>query len=275
MHLIAHALSELRPAQPVIVPDVPGFGETPALPGREHDLRAYGEWLQAFAQGATQRFTTGGEVVESSSSTGTFDVLGHSFGSLIVAQALSLGLAPRRVILINPISSPALRGPNALMTRLAIGYYRTADTLPHQPARTLLSNGLIVRLMSEVMAKTWDLKLRRWIHDQHARHFSTFSDTTTLLEAFRASVSHTVTDMSSAFTMPTLIIAGDQDDIAPLAGQVALRHHIPASVLRIIPGVGHLVHYEAADDAAGYTARFLGQSTPTIAERSTCEDSAS
>ena len=239
---IAQGLAETLPGVRAIVPDLPGFGQTPAVPGREHTIELYGEWLRAFAAAVAPD---------------GFAVLGHSFGSLVVSAAIAGGLQPSRLILINPISAPALEGPQAALTQLAIGYYRAADLLPPRAARRLLGNPVIVRVMSEVMAKTGDPELRSWIHGQHGAYFSTFSDPTTLLQAFRASVSHTVPEFARAFTMPTLLIAGERDDITPLVKQLELRHRIPGSRLRIIPGIGHLVHYEAVEDAVAFIAGFL------------------
>ncbi|QBE50120.1 alpha/beta hydrolase [Leucobacter triazinivorans] len=239
---LARDLALTLPGTRMIVPDLPGFGETPAIPGRAHDIELYGEWLSAFAAEAAPQ---------------GFALLGHSFGSLVVGAALASGLAPSRLVLVNPISAPALQGPQALMSRLALGYYRAAEMLPERPARALLGNPAIVRVMSEVMAKTGDPELRSWIHGQHAAYFSTFSDPSTLLQAFRASVSHTVPEFAHAFTMPTLLIAGERDDITPLFRQLELRHRVPGSRLRIIPGTGHLVHYEAVSDAAACIGDFL------------------
>ncbi len=239
---VARAVAERLPGVRAIVPDLPGFGATPPVPGREHDLDLYGEWLRALVAG----LAPGGHAI-----------LGHSFGSLVVANAIAGGLAPGRAILVNPISSPALEGPQGALTKLAIGYYRAADLLPERPARALLGHPAIVRTMSEVMAKTSDRELRRWIHGQHRDYFSEFSDTATLLQAFRASVSHTVTEYAPAFDMPALIIAGERDDIAPLPAQLALHRRIPGSRFRVLPGVGHLVHYETVEDAAEEIAGFL------------------
>lgn len=239
---LAHGLARALPGTRVIVPDLPGFGATPAIPGRAHDIDLYGEWLRAFAAETAPE---------------GFALLGHSFGSLVVGAALAGGLAPSRLVLVNPISAPALQGSQALMSRLALGYYRAAESLPERPARALLGNPAIVRVMSEVMAKTGDPELRSWIHDQHAAYFSTFSDPATLLQAFRASVSHTVPEFAHAFTMPTLLIAGARDDITPLSRQLELRHRVPGSRLRIIPGTGHLVHYEAVSDAVSCIGEFL------------------
>ncbi|MGJ0204570.1 alpha/beta fold hydrolase [Leucobacter sp. gxy201] len=243
---LARALVDSTPGLRAIVPDLPGFGETPAVPGREHDIALYGEWLREFAAAAAPE---------------SFAVLGHSFGSLVVSAAIAGGLAPRRLVLVNPISAPALEGPQALLTQLAIGYYRAADLLPGAASRQLLGNPLIVRGMSEVMAKTGDAELRSWIHGQHAEYFSTFSDPRTLLQAFRASVSHTVAEFADAIGMPTLLIAGERDDITPLAKQLDLAHRIADARLRIVPGTGHLVHYEAVGDACAFVREFLSEPT--------------
>jgi len=231
----------------VIVPDLPGFGETPAMRGpggvaRTHDLDAYGLWLCEFAA----RVAPAGHVI-----------LGHSFGSLVVANARRHGLSPRAMILVNPISSPALEGPQAVLTGLAVAYYRAAALLPKRASRHLLGNPLIVRSMSEVMAKTRDRNLRGWIHDQHHRYFSVFADPTTLLQAFQASVSHTVTEFRRDLGGPSLLVAGDRDDITTLDHQLRLHRRLPESQLRIIPGVGHLIHYEAMKDTAEMILTFL------------------
>lgn len=248
---IARKLATALPSMRTIVPDLPGFGETPAIPGREHTIELYGEWLRTFA---AELAPTG------------FAILGHSFGSLVVSAAIAGGLDPSQIILINPISAPALEGPKGFLTQLAVGYYRAAELLPTRAAQQLLGNPLIVRGMSEVMAKTGDPELRAWIHDQHAQYFSTFSDPSTLLQSFRASVSHTVIEYSASFDRPTLLIAGERDDITELAKQLELKHRVPGSRLRIIPGTGHLVHYEAVADTVAFISEFLSDAT-SVSER--------
>lgn len=244
LEAIAQALVTEAPELTVWVPDLPGFGDTPAIPGSRHDLELYGEWLLAFTAGVREQAPG-------------FAVLGHSFGSLVVAKAQALGMQPAATILANPISAPALAGPQAVMTALAVLYYRLAALLPDQAARALLGNPAIVRVMSECMAKTSDRELRSWIHSQHHRYFSRFASRQTLLEAFEASVSHTITEYAAAFEQPTLLLAGDRDDITPLAAQLALAKRIPDARLRIAPGVGHLIHYEAVEWAAAETIAFL------------------
>lgn len=239
---IANALSKSMPELRIHVPDLPGFGDSPAIPSRNHDLSLFGEWLREYAQTVAPHGRT---------------ILGHSFGSLVVANALKSGLTATRTILVNPISSPALKGPQAALTQAAILYYRAADALPEPVARALLGNKFIVRGMSEVMAKTSDRELRKWIHAQHDQYFSRFVDASTLLEAFRASVSHTVPEFADALDMPVLLIAGEKDYITPLARQLDLQRMLPNAQLQIFPDTGHLVHYEAVPDAILEIRSFL------------------
>ena len=45
---LAESITAQAPELRVIVPDLPGFGESEAAPGKVHDLDFYGEWLRGF-----------------------------------------------------------------------------------------------------------------------------------------------------------------------------------------------------------------------------------
>lgn len=229
----------------VISPDLPGFGASATFAGRPHDIEAYADWLGAFLRSAG---------IES-----PYTLLGHSFGSIVAATAVARGLspAPERLVLVNPIGAPALDGPRGIMTRLAVLYYRTAAALPERAGFGLLRNRLIVRVMSVTMAKTRSKPLRRWIHDQHDRYFSAFGDRDAVLEAFRASVSHDVSEVAHDIRVPTLLIAAERDDVTPLEAQRRLVGLFSDATLEVIPDVGHLIHYETPGDAAARLLRFL------------------
>jgi len=234
------------PTVRVISPDLPGFGETPPISGRRHDVVLYAEWLTAFvaqvAPGAV--------------------ILGHSFGSIVAAAAVAAGLETPRLILVNPIGAPALEGPRGILTRLAVFYYWAGARMPNRAGTALLRNGAVVRVMSVSMAKTKDPALRRFIHDQHDTYFSRFADRDVLHDAFVASVSHDVREFAPSITQPTLLIAADRDDITPIEAERVLAGLFPSATLVEIAGVGHLIHYETPEPAAAAIRSFLALDEP-------------
>ncbi|KZX22414.1 alpha/beta fold hydrolase [Rathayibacter tanaceti] len=220
----------------VVAPDLPGFGASAPMTAHAHDVDGYAAWL--------------GEFLDALGLRGTAVVLGHSFGSIVAAGAVAGGLPTPLLVLVNPIGAPALAGPRGVLTRLAVLYYRLGAVLPRRLGHRLLSDPLIVRVMSLAMVKTKDPALRRFVHDQHDRYFSAFASRDTVLEAFRASVSHDVGEYAARISVPTLLIAAAQDDITPLSAQYRLLERLPHARLHVIDGVGHLIHYETPDEAA-------------------------
>ena len=226
----------------VVSPDLPGFGETAPLPRRAHDLDAYARWLRAFAEAVAPDAI----------------VLGHSFGSIVASAAVAGGLSTPKLILVNPIGAPALEGPRGVLTRLAVFYYLAGARLPRALGEGLLRNGLIVRVMSNAMAKTRDPALRRFVHEQHDEYFSRFADRDVLHEAFVTSVSHDVREFAPRIAQPTLLIAAEKDDITPIEAERHLATLFPDAQLVEIPAVGHLIHYETPQAAADAIREFLG-----------------
>ncbi|MFK4834400.1 alpha/beta fold hydrolase [Microbacterium sp. ZW T2_14] len=237
--VVAH-LPSLR----VISPDLPGFGETAPVPGRRHDLALYADWLREFSAAVAP-----GAVI-----------LGHSFGSIVVAAAIAGGLQTPRMILVNPIGAPALEGPRGVLTRLAVFYYWAGAKLPKRLGDALLRNGLIVRVMSVSMAKTKDPGIRRFVHDQHDTYFSRFADRDVLHDAFVASVSNDVRAFAPRIVQPTLLVAAQRDDITPIEAERRLATMFPDAELVEIPDVGHLIHYETPAAAADAITRFVAPS---------------
>ncbi|WP_092919824.1 alpha/beta fold hydrolase [Agrococcus baldri] len=239
----------------VLVPDLPGFGSSDALPHATID--AYAAWLRAFV--AAEAPALGGRRPA---------VLGHSFGSIVVAHAAAQAsdgtvLEADRIILVNPIATPALAGANTFGSLLALGYYRAAAALPERAGLAVLGAPPIVRGMSVFMAKTRDKALLRWIHDQHDRYFSRYASRQSVLEAFDASIRHTVGEVAGRIAQPVQLIAADRDDITPLAHQHRLRALFPDARLAVLTGVGHLVHYEQPAQAARVIRRFLAEPAAT------------
>jgi pimeloyl-ACP methyl ester carboxylesterase len=226
----------------VIIPDLPGFAEGPRLD--RHDLEAYTKWLHEFIATRTKKHLP--------------ILLGHSFGSIIAsAYAARYPKTIERLILVNPIGAPALEGPRAILSKLAVFYYWLGQKLPDSFAQKWLASNLVVMIMSVTMAKTKDRELRAFIHDQHRRYFSLFHTPASVAEGFKTSINHNVREFAPNIPTPTLLVAGDRDDITPIEKQRELETLFPNAKLVIIKEVGHLTHYETPGEVAAAVQAFI------------------
>jgi pimeloyl-ACP methyl ester carboxylesterase len=225
--------------------DMPGFGESTPLTEVGHDIPGYAAWLGAF--------------IDTLGLTGTALVIGHSFGSIISSYAAANGLiTPPKLILINPIAQSGLDGPNQFMTKVTVGFYRMSGKMPDKIANWLLKNWMIAQLINWTMVTTKDKQLKSWIYDQHHTYFNNFSDPETVVEAFNASIGGDVGEVGDRIPMPTLLIGAELDNITPVSALRDLEEKIPDAKLHIIPGVGHLIHYERAKETAEFIIDFAG-----------------
>jgi len=242
-HGLEPVVAQLRDIK-IISPDLPGFGESTAMPGVKHDVAGYAAWYAAF--------------VDQLGLNGTAIVLGHSFGTLVTSYAVAKGLvATPKLVLVNPIAANALEGPNKLLTQGTVVYYRVAMALPEKAGHWLLDNWLVIRFMSLSLIRTKEPALRRFVHDQHHTYFGRFSDRKTVVEGFEASIGNDVTTVASEIHVPTLLIGAEHDMITSVAQLETLRDAMTDATLHVIPDVGHLIHYEKAREAAGFIVDFL------------------
>lgn len=242
-HGLARIIEQL-PEYHIIVPDLPGFGTSDPFTHQPHTIDSYVAFLGAFI---THLQLLSPPIL-----------LGHSFGSIIASHfAAANAVMVDKLILINPIGAPALQGPKAVLSKLAIFYYFIGRKLPTKLSHSWLSTPAIVKVMSVSMTKSKEPAMRRYIHDQHLTYFSRFANPQVVAEAFTASISHDVREVASSITTPTLLIAGEHDDITPLEKQHMLSASIKNSRLAIINDVGHLIHYETAAEASELIREFI------------------
>ncbi len=233
----------LLPGIHFIAPDLPGFGASTPMTGAPHSVPGYERWLTEFARAADLPADA--------------IVLGHSFGSMITSHAVADGFPTPALILLNPISADPKTAAGVGITRLTRAYYGISRHLPTAIGRRLLGNWLVVQFMSMNLVTTDDKQLRTWVHEEHHRYFNGFSDPKTVAEGFDASLSTEVGKAAPWITVPVLMIAGEADRIAPLSGQRATVGLFPDARLVVLPTVGHLIHYEAAQGAADAIRTFV------------------
>lgn len=258
LEIIANYLLKLIPNVSIISPDLPGFGRSADLPEStldEDSIDAYVAWLQDF--------------VERTNPLGLpLHLVGHSFGSIVTsafaaAHPNSLAL----LSLINPISEPALEGSQRVASRLASLYYRAGAALPEKIGYPLLRSQLITRASSEVMMRTKDKAMRRFINGQHAAYFGSFGSRRGVLSAYEASITHTAAEYAAAIRVPVQMLVAEDDDLGTPETARAMyatltSRDLPVSSsgarerLDMIPEVGHLIHYETPRRAAELIADF-------------------
>ena len=237
LEAIAAGLSKYR----VLIPDLPGFGESEPL-NQTHSVKAYSDWLHEFVK------TLG---LDSET-----HLMGHSFGSLVVGY-YATEHSPKSVSLVNPVSTPALEGPRAALTNLTKIYYLLAALAPKFAGEWLLRNKIAVMVMSVVMAKSKSKQLRRWIHNQHLSNFSDFASVKVAVEGYDASISTDLSKLAARITAPVLVVAATLDDITDIASQRQVSGLYQKLTYKEIENVGHLVHYEAPGEAAEFISKFL------------------
>lgn len=231
-----HGLMSIAGALPnaqIVVPDLPGYGKTPEFQGT-HNLDNYGDWLVEFVR-----------------LSGPYDlILGHSFGTLVVAAASARGLRTKTVLL-NPIATRASDN-SGIIQNFMERYYRAGSKRP-----ALLASSIVVRGMSMLLAKSRNLATRSFIHDQHAKHFSSYRSPRVAIEGFAAASSVSVLDYRDSLSPQLLLIAGERDVVAPLSKTLELTRYLPNSQLEVIPRVGHLTHYETPAQVASLVEGFV------------------
>lgn len=258
LEIIANYLLKLIPNVSIISPDLPGFGRSGDLPESapsEDSIDAYVAWLQDF--------------VERTNPLGLpLHVVGHSFGSILTSAFAAAHPASLALLsLINPISEPALEGRQRVTSRLASLYYRAGAALPEKIGYPLLRSQLITRLSSEVMMRTKDRAMRRFINGQHAAYFGSFGSRRGVLSAYEASITHTAAEYAAAIRVPVQMLVAEDDDLGTPETARAMYATLtsrdlpapsaaPRERLDMIPEVGHLIHYETPRRAAELIADF-------------------
>lgn len=228
----------------LIIPDLPGFGISP-LPHNRLSLAHLGELLIDF--------------IESLGLDAKPHLLGHSMGSLVAAEAVRLkpDIFAKKLILISPVPSPIklleMRRPGAVISQL---YYVASHRLPVVGKRLATSRKL-TRLSTRMIITTKNKILRKAIYDHHFNNLNFISSIEWYSWLYHK-INLTGITRYKATLRPfdILLISGELDKVTPLKHQKRAANTIDAKFI-VIPGVGHLAHYEKPKELVKTIADFL------------------
>ena len=169
------------------------------------------------------------------------DVLGFSFGGM-VAQQLARdepGLV-RRLVLVA--TGPGLGAtPGSPVAHAVIAWPQLYSS-------------------PETVAAVWPFVFggdRQVQRDQRAAHWVQPVDPLSYLSQLQAGMGWSSLPWITGLRQRTLVLAGDQDPLTPFANSVAMVALIPQAQLRVVPGGGHLMVVDRAEETAGHVQRFL------------------
>ncbi len=227
----------------IIIPDLPGFGESAEWPDKKHTVDNYADWLAGF--------------IKSQNLPQKPHVVAHSFGALIVAKMVAKHpeIVADKLVLLAPIASAQF---NEKGQKRIAGFAQLLLKTPHGAQEKLARSKLITRFITWQHTETPDKQLKRWIKDEHLRFFGKFSSARSMFEAMNEAGSRRLNEDLLTAHNQALFLSGDKDKIAPIASVRNLAKQLRQTKLVEFPGHGHLIHYEKSTEIAQEIKKFLG-----------------
>jgi pimeloyl-ACP methyl ester carboxylesterase len=228
-----------------IVPDLPGFGASTI--GRD-------DWSIDGIARLTNEFVASLRLPEPP------HILGHSMGGLVVSSMLDQApeLYDKKAVLLSPVPT-AIRTNDSRRAGAILGalQYAVGHRIPKVGERIVKSR-TITRAITKLIMTTTDKELQKEIHSHHFKNLDYISSIEFYSKLHRDINRQGSIDHAKALRMFTiLLISGDNDSVTPLREMRQFAAAIQPAQFIMLPGVGHLAHYEKALDVAEAIEAFI------------------
>ena len=160
---------------------------------------------------------------------------------------------------MNPVAGGKIVGVSKFLFEFVKFYYWIAHVVPEVIGNKMTKSYLLVDSMSAYTTKSKDKELRKWVKHQHRSHFNSFANSQVVWEAYLASTGNVVTPFVKQIHKPVLLIAAELDEITPVSAVYDFAKTMDNAKVHEIKGCGHLVHYEAAQEAIEVINEFLAK----------------
>lgn len=229
----------------IIVPDLPGFGESP-LTLDEFTIDALARKVNEFVQALHLKTTP--------------YLVSHSMGGLVAASMLAQNpeLFHEKTVFISPVATKVSqldsRQLGAYLGRLQ---YFVGKTVPKAGPKIVKSQ-LLSRLATSLILTTDEKAMKKTINGHHFKNLEYISSIEYYyrlhIDINKKGAIDYADELNKKFKL--LIIAGDKDNVTPLATEEQLVQATGAK-LHVIHGVGHLLHYERPTEVAAAIDDYL------------------
>ncbi len=230
----------------LIIPDLPGYGQTQELPGG-NTIPAYAEFVARFCDLLDLHDVT---------------ILGHSLGAHVgLAYAAKHPQRVKNLVLISPIPRPNL------MSRAVSLYYQIGRALPAPLEHGWLTNRKVHQTIRKFVVRTNDPVLREQIMREGERELKELRPNVNV-ENFLSLVSTDPEYYIPHLSVPTLVLAGDLDRLTRLSDVVNAYQH-PLIELRVIKGMGHYGPSEIPGEISAIVMSWLQRDSALLASPNT------
>lgn len=207
----------------VIIPDLPGWGESDPLPVT-HSLTNTIRYLKKFLD---------------SFRLDNFNLVGHSFGAtlgLMYAARHPAGI--KHLVLVQPVVDAS-----SLTSRLGELYYATAAKLPPTIRRRLIASPLLNRGKSELLSVETNLQRRLTLMMNEQKNLNHVRDWVEI-EMYRSLARADFFTAMRRLSVPVTLIAGTRDRMTPAATTRKIIAALPGHHVVTMPGAGHFIPME-------------------------------
>lgn len=205
----------------VIVPDLPGFGQTPPPPS-PWDMYQYTEFVHEFVQSLGLK---------------NFTLAGHSFGGRI---AIIYGTKHKEDVaaLILCDAAGVIRR-HTVRTRIFLITTKIGNIIFAIP---------LLHFLKPVVRNLWY---------KFTRERDYYKTDGVMRETFKKVIEENLRRYVRHITLPTLILWGENDSATPLADAYIIQKEITGSHLHVFPERGHAINLEAPHEVAQVMTEFI------------------
>lgn len=223
----------------IIVPDLPGFGESKLGLGKFT--------IDELARSVNQFVSNLGL------KTPPF-LVSHSMGGLVAASMLAQNpeLFDKQTVFVSPVATKVnYLDPRKVGEFLGRLQFYLGKTIPGAGPK-LVKSRLISRISTAIILTANQPKLKKEIREHHFKNLDYISSIDFYYQLHvninqKGAIDY-APELNKKFK--ALIITGDKDNVTPLPTEKQLAAALKHSKLQIIQGVGHLLHYERPREVA-------------------------